>query len=238
MIRHCKLTVGLQSMMSSVGARAESLDIWSLRFSDFAVILIGTLEATNVAFNRRLGEQALASGGADFLDLNSTKNWLFRGTLDCAQLVLNEGRRRCSDCSDFETGNPTAFVESLELAQQTAEIMAAWDHYSFGRGGVSVTGNEMRVNRPDALTAVRRRNYEQRMMELDVSHRSSTRQRFGILAEELKKSVSAAEFSVPFDEFVDSPAGRRILERLLDMTKVQEREISDALESLIDLDAR
>jgi hypothetical protein len=150
LIHHCKLTVGLQSMMSSVRARAESLDIWSLCFSDFAVILIGTIDAANVDFNQKVVEQATASGGADFLDLTSTKNWMFRATLDSAQLVLNEGRRRCSDCSDFETGNPTAFVESLEIAQQTAEIMAVWDNYSFGRAQVSVTGNEMRLNRPDS----------------------------------------------------------------------------------------
>lgn len=237
-IHLCKLTVGLQSMMSSVAARTESLDIWGLCFSDFAVILISTLEAANVAFNQKLGEQTMASGGADFLDLNSTKNWIFRGTLDSAQLVLNEGRRRCSDCSDFEIGSPTAFVGSLELAQQTSEIMAVWDGYSFGRAQVSVTGNEMKVNRPDPLTAVRHGNYLQRMMELDVAHRSTTHQRFSMLAEELKKSVSVTELSVPFDEFVDSPSGRRILERLLDITKVQEKEISDALESLIDLDTQ
>jgi hypothetical protein len=224
-------------MMSSVHARAESLDIWSLCFSDFAVILIGTLDAANVAFNQKVVEQATASGGADFLDLTSTKNWMFRATLDSAQLVLNEGRRRCSDCSDFETGNPTAFVESLEIAQQTAEIMAVWDNYSFGRAQVSVTDNEMRLNRPDALTAIRRGNYRQRMMELDVTHRSSTHQRFSMLSEELKEEISPPEFSIPFDEFVDSLIGRRILERLLDLTKQQEQEISAALESLIDLDA-
>jgi hypothetical protein len=237
-IHHCKLTVGLQSMMSSVGACTQSLDIWKLCFSDFSVILIGTLEAVNVAFNQKLVDQAMASRGADFLDLNSTKNWMFRGTLDSAQLVLNEGRRRCSACSDFEIGSPTAFVESLELAQQTAEIMSVWDHYSFGRARVSITGNEMRVNRPDILTSVRRGNYGRRMMELDVAHRSSTHQRFSMLSEKLKRSVSAAELSVPFDEFVDSPAGSRILERLLDITKAEEKEISDALESLIDLDAQ
>jgi hypothetical protein len=236
LIRHCKLTVGFQSMMSSVRARTETLDIWSLCFPDFAVILIGTLEATNVAFNQRL-EQAVASREADFLDLNSRKNWILRGTLDSARLVLNEGRRRCSNCSDFKTGSPTAFVKSLELAHQTAEIMLVWDRYSFARSRVSVTGNEMRVNRPDAHTAVRLGNYRQRMMELDITHRSSAHQRFSVLSEELKKSVSAAEFSVPFDEFLDAPAGRRILERLLDITEVQEKDISDALESLIDLDA-
>jgi hypothetical protein len=237
-IHHCELTAGLQSMMSSVRARSESLDIWSLCFSDFAVILVSSLEATNLAFNEELVSQSMASGGADFLDLNWTKNWMFRGTLDSAQLVLNEGRRRCSDSSDFETGSPGAFVESLELAQRTAEIMSVWDHYSFGGAQVSVDGNEMRVNRPDPLTAIRLGNYRQRMMELDVAHRSSAHQRFIMLAEELKKNVSAAEFSVPFGEFVDSPAGRRILERLLDVTRVQEKEISDALESLIDLDAQ
>jgi len=236
-IHHCKLTVGLQSMMSVVRARAESLDIWSLCFSGFAVILIGALEATNVAFNHRLVEQAVASKEADFLDLNSRTNWMFRGTLDSAQLVLNEGRRKCSDRSDFETGNPTAFVESLELAQQTAEIMSVWDQYSFAGLQVSVTGNEMRVNRTNVHRAVRLGNYRQRMMKLDIAHRSSANQRFSMLSEELKKNVSAAGFSIPFDEFLDSPAGRLILERLLDITKVQEKDISDALESLIDLDA-
>lgn len=93
LIHHCKLTVGLQSMMSSVHARAESLDIWSLCFSDFAVILIGTLEAANVAFNQKVVEQATASGGADFLDLNSTKNWMFRATLDSAQLASSQRRQ-------------------------------------------------------------------------------------------------------------------------------------------------
>jgi hypothetical protein len=201
------------------------------------MILIGSLEATNVAFNQRLVEQAVASREADFLDLNSTKNWMLRGTLDSAQLVLNEGRRRCSKSSDFKTGDPTAFVKSLELARETAEIMLVWGHYSFARARISITGNEMRVNRPDAQVAVRLGNYRQRMMELDVAHRSSAHQRFSMLSEELKKGVAVAEFSIPFDEFLDSPAGRLILERLLDITKVQERDISDALESLIELDA-
>jgi hypothetical protein len=58
-----------------------------------------------------------------------------------------------------------------------------------------------------------------------------------MLSEELKEEISAPEFSIPFDEFVDSLTGRRILERLLDITKKQEKEISAALEGLIDLDA-
>jgi hypothetical protein len=236
LIRHCKLTTGLQSMMSSVRERTESLDIWSLCFSDFASILISSLEATNVAFNQRLVDQTIESKGAEFLNLNSTKSWMLRGTLDSALLVLNEGRKRCSDCSDFKIGSPKAFVESLSLAQETAEIMLVWDHYSFARARVSVTGNEIRVNKPDAHSAVRLANYRQRMMELDITHRSSAHQRFSMLSEELKENVSADEFSISLDEFLCSPAGRRILERLLDIMKAQERDISDALEFLIDLD--
>jgi hypothetical protein len=236
LIRHCKLTIGLQSMMSSVRESAESLDIWNLCFSDFASILIGSLEATNVAFNQRLIDQASESKGADFLNLNATKSWMLRGTLDSALLVLNEGRKRCSDCSDFKIGSPKAFVESLRLAQETTEIMQVWDYYSFARTQVSVTRNEIRVNRPDVHSAVRFGNYRQRMMELDITHRSNAHQSFSLLSDELKENVSAAEFSISLDEFLGSPAGRRILEGLLDITRAQEKDISDALEFLIDLD--
>src|SRR5580765_3325254 len=39
LVRHCRVTIGFQSMMSSVRERTETLKIWSLCFSDFARIL-------------------------------------------------------------------------------------------------------------------------------------------------------------------------------------------------------
>src|SRR5262249_43975882 len=67
LIRHCRVTIGFQSMMSSVRARTETLEIWGLCFSDFARILISSLEAVNIAFNQRLMDQVVSSGGNDFL---------------------------------------------------------------------------------------------------------------------------------------------------------------------------
>jgi hypothetical protein len=236
LIRHCRVTIGFQSMMSSVRARTETLEIWGLCFADFAKILISSLEFVDIAFNRRLIEQTVTSEGSEFLTSNSTKNWMLRATLDSAQLILNEGRKRCSRVSDFEIGSPGAFNQSLKLALQTAEIMVAWNFYSFGQAQVSVRGNEIKVNRPDTLTAMRRGNYRQRMMELDIAHRSSAQQRLSMLAEELKKTIPAAEFSSTFDAFIGSPTGRRILDRLLPLTQVFEKSISDSLDVLIDLD--
>ena len=238
LIRHCRVTVGFQSMMSSIRAQTEALEIWHLSFADFASILLSSMEATNVAFNQSLIEQTLASGVEQFLLLNSKKSWLMRANLDSAQLVLNEGRKRCSDHSDFKVGNPSAFVQSLELARQTTEVMLAWDHYSFGRVEVSIRKNEIRVNRPDTLTSLRSGNYRERMMQLDITDRSSTHQRFSMLSEKLKADISAEQFSLPFDEFIASPTGRRTLEELRPLTETHEKELSNRLDLLIDLDSQ
>jgi hypothetical protein len=235
-VRHCRLTIGFQTMMSSVRDRTDSLPIWRLEFFDFAAILIGSLEATNIAFNERLLVQAQASKQADFLELNSTRSWLLRGTLDCAQLVLNEGRKRCSKQSDFEVGNPTAFVQSLELAGETTEIMSAWDHYSFGRINLSVSGVEMKINRPDTNTSVRRGNYRQRMMQLDIAERSSSHQHFSRVSATLKTAISTSDLSAEFTQFIRSTAGMSVLDGLRDITSGQENEILGALEKLVDLD--
>ncbi|MGH9633239.1 MAG: hypothetical protein ACRD72_00250 [Candidatus Angelobacter sp.] len=136
----------------------------------------------------------------------------------------------------LEMGNPAAFNKSLNLALETSEIMLAWDFYSFGQAQVSVRGNKIKVNRPDALTAMRRGNYRQRMMELDIAHRSKAQQRLSMLAEELKEIIPATELSRTFDEFVASPRGRSILDRLLPTVKMFEKDTSDALDVLIDLD--
>jgi hypothetical protein len=225
-------------MMSSIRAQTEALEIWHLSFADFASILLSSMEATNVAFNQSLIEQTLASGVEQFLLLNSKKSWLMRANLDSAQLVLNEGRKRCSDHSDFKVGNPSAFVQSLELARQTTEVMLAWDHYSFGRVEVSIRKNEIRVNRPDTLTSLRSGNYRERMMQLDITDRSSTHQRFSMLSEKLKADISAEQFSLPFDEFIASPTGRRTLEELRPLTETHEKELSNRLDLLIDLDSQ
>lgn len=235
LIRHCKLTIGFQSMMSSVRERAETLEIWNLCFSDFTRILVSSLEFVNVGFNQRMVDQIVASEGREFLTSTSTKNWMFRATLDSALLILNEGRKRCSTFSNFEIGSPAAFRQSIDLALQTSEIMLAWDFYSFGQMQVSVRGNEIKVNKLDTLTAIRRGNYRQRMMELDIAHRSNAQQRLSMLAEEIKETIPAGELSSAFNEFVASPRGQLILDRLLPVTKIVEKDISDILEVLVDL---
>jgi hypothetical protein len=236
LVRHCRLTIGFQSMMSAVRHSTDSLDIWKLEFSDFAAILVGSLEATNLAFNDRLVNQAKASGQANFLELNSTRSWLLRGTLDSAQLTLNEGRKRCSEQSDFQVGTPSAFVRSLELASETTEVMLAWDHYSFGRTNMSVSGYDMKVNRPDTQTAIRHGNYRKRMMELDITDRSSAHQHFSMQSEIIKAGISIATLPAEFTDFISSDEGKRVLSDLLDITRRQEQEISIALDKLIELD--
>jgi hypothetical protein len=236
LIRHCRITTGFQSMMSSLRASTETLQIWKLCFPDFSRILISSMEAANVGFNKRMIDRIVSSRRSDFLTANSTKNWMFRAALDCALLVLNEGRERCAECSDFSIGSPSAFVESLQLAQDTSEVMLAWDFYSFGQIQVSVKEHEIKVNRPEPLAAARRGNYRQRMMELDIAQRNSAQQRLSMLAEDLKSTIPPSVLSYKFDEFIRSPTARGILDSLLSMTNSLERNIADALDALINLD--
>ena len=210
--------------MSAIRDRTNVLDIWQLNFLDFSLILMGSVEATNLAFHEKMADQAQASEHlVDFLELNSTRSWLLRATLDGAQLVLNEGRKRCARTSDFQVGSPGAFVKSLRLAWETTEVMLAWDHYTFGRINVSVAGSEMKVNRPDTETAIRRGNYRQRMMELDVADRSTAQQQFSVEAESLKAELLTLTLPGDFTAFICSPAGDHVLDRLLDVTRRQER---------------
>src|SRR5205823_1725852 len=128
-IRHCRITIAFQCMMTAVRAQTKSLQIWNLRFPDFAIILIGSLEAINLVLGRRLADHIVSSKDANLLNSISANNSSFRTILDSALLVLNEARKRCSALSDLTTGNPEAFVRALQLAHETCDIMLVWDHY-------------------------------------------------------------------------------------------------------------
>lgn len=237
LVRHCKVTAGLQTMMSALRDRIEPLSIWHLSYEDLAIIMVGSLEASDNAFQEQLGQQSQEASAPSLLNLNATKNWLMRGVLDNALLVLNEARKRCRDVSDFEVGDPKAFVASLQLAQETAEVMAAWDHYSFGRAELSVNGNTIKIHRSTPDRAVRSTNYRQRMMELDLAHRTSTRQQFFVLSEKIKAGLLASEMPETFNEFIASPLGEDILDQLLELTRLEERGILNRLDEYIDLDS-
>lgn len=236
LIRHCRLTVGFQSLISSVRQDTDALDIWHLAFPDFAAILISTLGAADIEFDQQMAERKQAPNASEYFEVNSNRNWLTRSMLDYSLLVLNEGRKRCSGKSDFTLGNPKAFTRSIQLAMETAEIITTWDHYSFARVDLSVAAEAISVNKPDTLTAIRRRNYRKRMMELDISHRSSVMQQFSLLAETFKQEITTVDLPISFDEFLVSTAGTNILARLLNVTQLQETRIAELLDQIIDLD--
>jgi hypothetical protein len=232
--RHCETTVFFQDIFAGLQAKTSNLTIWELSFEELSRSLLLAIE--ELSFDQsfaQAGEPPAHASSEVLMNRMEMENIRLRNRCDFANLVINEGRSRCTGARQGEP-TPEETQSALLIAQETDRARSLWDLYTFRSIGTTVKENLLIFGDRSPSEVARDEIHSRRININDLDTNHSFESQFNGLR---RKYTEELQSTLPptLEAFLRSPEGNDVLDSFDTATEDFLNEIATRLDHVIDV---